>query len=253
MKADHSRLDSFCTVDANGVVRVTGEQASRFAKEVAGDFNPLHDAGARRFCVPGDLLFALVLLRYGLSARMTFRFRGMVDADEPIHCPDTDQARFSLTDASGGVFMEVEREGETTRDSDSIGAFIRRYTAFSGRTFPHYLIPLMAEKGAMFHPDRPMVIYDSMGFELTTPELSRPGLELDDSSLDVNGRRGEAVMRFAIDAGGEPAGSGWKKLLISGLRDYDEAAMEDFVERFSRHREAWLSEHAQAVAGDGGR
>lgn len=253
MTGHHDLLDSFHSVDADGAVRITAGQASRFAKEVAGDYNPLHDAGARRFCVPGDLLFALVLERYGLSTRMTFGFRGMVDADEPIHCPDTEAASFALTDAGGGVFMEVEREGDCTRDKGAIETFIRQYTAFSGRTFPHYLIPLMAEKRVMFHPERPMVIYDSMGFELSTPILSRPVLELDDSTMDVNGRRGEAVMRFTIKDDGQPIGSGWKKLLISGVREYDEAAMDAFVERFNRHREAWLAERANAVAEDGGR
>lgn len=253
MTGDHDFLDSFHSVDADGAIRISGEQASRFAKEVAGDYNPLHDSGARRFCVPGDLLFALALDRYGLSTRMTFGFRGMVDADEPIHCPDTDAERFALTDEGGGVFMEVERGGEITRDRDTIQTFILQYTAFSGRTFPHYLIPLLAEKRVMFHPERPMVIYDSMGFELVTPALSRPALELDESTMDVNGRRGEAVMRFTIEDEGQPVGSGWKKLLISGVREYDEAAMNEFVERFNRHREAYLAERANVVAGDGGR
>lgn len=253
MTREHDLLDSFYTVDADGAIRISAGQASRFAKEVAGDYNPLHDAGARRFCVPGDLLFALVLKRYGLSARMSFGFRGMVDADEPVYCPDTDAASFALTDSAGGVFMEVERDGDITRDEGGIETFIRQYTAFSGRTFPHYLIPLMAEKRVMFHPERPMVIYDSMGFELATTELSRPALELEYSTLEVNGRRGEAVMRFAIGDDGQSSGSGWKKLLISGVREYDEAAMDAFVERFNRHRESYLAERTEAAAGDGGR
>ena len=37
------------------------QQASQFAKGVAGDFNPIHDVGGKRFCVPGDLLFACLL------------------------------------------------------------------------------------------------------------------------------------------------------------------------------------------------
>ena len=42
-------------------IRIPAHQASTFAKEIAHDFNPLHDADAKRFCVPGDLLFSLVL------------------------------------------------------------------------------------------------------------------------------------------------------------------------------------------------
>ena len=39
----------------------TRQQASDFAKKVAGDFNPIHDVISKRFCVPGDLLFAVLL------------------------------------------------------------------------------------------------------------------------------------------------------------------------------------------------
>ena len=43
------------------------------------DYNPLHDKDAKKFCAPGDLLFSLVLDRYGISERMEFTFAGMVD------------------------------------------------------------------------------------------------------------------------------------------------------------------------------
>ena len=43
---------------ANNKVSFTRQQASDFAKKVGDDFNPIHDVTAKRFCVPGDLLFA---------------------------------------------------------------------------------------------------------------------------------------------------------------------------------------------------
>ena len=64
-------LDRFHSVQ-DGHVVISALQASQFAKEIAGDFNPIHDPDARRFCVPGDLLFAIVLARFGLSENMTF-------------------------------------------------------------------------------------------------------------------------------------------------------------------------------------
>ena len=48
-------------------VQFTRQQGSGFAKEIADDFNPLHDPDAKLFCVPGDLLFAIALAKYGLS------------------------------------------------------------------------------------------------------------------------------------------------------------------------------------------
>lgn len=53
---------------------IGADQASDFAKTVSNDFNPIHDPGNRRFCVPGDLLFALAVERYGLAQSMQFHF-----------------------------------------------------------------------------------------------------------------------------------------------------------------------------------
>lgn len=47
----------------------TRQQASHFAKLVAGDFNPIHDEDSKRFCVPGDLLFAVLLQKKALAKR----------------------------------------------------------------------------------------------------------------------------------------------------------------------------------------
>lgn len=224
-------LDAYHTADGEAV-RISAEQGSRFAKEIAGDYNPIHDAGSKRFCVPGDLLFALVLVRYGLSAEMEFRFRGMLGADVPVWFPDSPGDRFEIRDGAGKVFLEVSRGGDHTGDAGRVEAFIRRYVSFSGRNFPHYLLPLMAEHGVMFNPDRPLVIYDSMGFRLNDVGVGGVGMDLSGSSLAVQGKRAEARLAFSIDHGGTHLGDGAKKLIISGLRDYDEAVMADFVADF---------------------
>src|SRR5690554_6316705 len=77
-------LDEFHSV-TDGRIGISADQASHFAKRVAGDYNPIHNPDARRFCVPGDLLFSLVLRRFGLSQRMNFRFLSMVGADVPLN------------------------------------------------------------------------------------------------------------------------------------------------------------------------
>jgi len=59
-------------------VSFTREQASSFAKSVASDFNPIHDVTAKRFCVPGDLLFAVALTELGACQSMRFEFESMV-------------------------------------------------------------------------------------------------------------------------------------------------------------------------------
>ena len=63
-------INDFYTVSeasADERISFSEQQASDFAKGVAGDFNPIHDPGAKRFCVPGDLLFAVLLHRFGIA------------------------------------------------------------------------------------------------------------------------------------------------------------------------------------------
>ncbi len=230
-------IDEYHSV-VDGRVRITAAQASRFAKDVAGDFNPIHDPDAKRFCVPGDLLFALVLARYGLSERMSFSFRGMVGDDVPLHFPAWDSGSLEITDSNGKVYLHVEREGETTSDPAVIEAFTRRYVAFSGRNFPHFLHPLLAARKVMFNPERPMVIYDSMGFELSRVNEPTPEMELADSRLEVAGKRADALLDFRISAGGDTIGRGEKKLVVSGLREYDEDRMQRFIEDFTSRARA---------------
>ena len=70
-------LDNFYNQNQSELT-ISAEQGSSFAKTISNDFNPIHDPDSKRFCVPGDLLFALVLQRYGLSQDMSFSFAGMV-------------------------------------------------------------------------------------------------------------------------------------------------------------------------------
>ena len=215
-------------------IHITADQASRFAKRVAGDYNPIHNADARRFCVPGDLLFALVLAHFGLSQNMTFRFLSMVGDSVPLTFSEGEDGVIRVLDDADKCYLEVCRDGEVTHDEAVVEAFTRCYVAFSGKNFPHYLKPLMEDHGVMFNPRRPLVIYDSMGFSLNRLDGDDPGLELLASSLDVAGKRGDVQLDFRIVAGGEEIGSGAKKLVVSGLCDYDAGAMDDIVDEFYR-------------------
>lgn len=207
-------------------IRITALQASRFAKEVAGDFNPLHDPDAKRFCVPGDLLFSLILAKYGLSSRMSFTFSGMVGHGVNLRFPATDQARFQVAGDAGKVYVEVEREGDRITDSAQIAALTKAYVAFSGMNFPTILVPLMAEHNVMINADRPLVIYEGMSFDLFQFDFTTVTLELIDSKLEVNGRRGDAYLHFNLISSDGVVGTGIKKLVLSGLREYDEESIQ---------------------------
>ncbi|SDK21402.1 DUF3581 family protein [Billgrantia gudaonensis] len=231
-------LDPYHTRSASRI-RITARQASDFAKRVAGDFNPIHDPDARRFCVPGDLLFALVLSHFGLSRHMDFRFRSMVGNDVPLHLEAPDDTHIAVSDDDGKRYLEVARRGERTEEAGVIEAFTKRYVSFSGKNFPHVLKPLMEAEGVMFNPRRPLVVYDSMGFSLDRLDLKQPRLELVDSALEVHGKRGDVQLQFCITDAGEVVGSGTKKLVVSGLCDYDPAAMDEVVTEFYRLKAAY--------------
>jgi len=226
-------LQQFYSGDADAV-SITPEQASRFAKEVAGDFNPIHNPDAKRFCVPGDLLFALVLARYGISQRMSFTFSGMVGRGVTLRLPDSNDRELDIRDDLGKSYLQVERHGDMSRDEALTEELIRTYVSFSGQSFPDILVALMSEHRVMINPDRPLVIYDTMAFELEHLDLAAPRLRLADSTLEVKGKRGQALLSFQIEAGGEIVGSGSKKMLLSGLRDYDHG-------RVQRMRDDYLS------------
>ncbi len=227
--------------DRQGSIQISAQQASLFAKDVAGDFNPIHDPESKRFCVPGDLLFSLVLSRYGLSQNMRFVFSGMVGDGISLLFPETEAEVFDIGDAEGKSYLKIEREGARTEDPALIKALALHYVAFSGHNFPDILVPLMARHNVMINPQRPLVIYESMAFHLEHLDFAEPDLELADTSLEVNGRRGDAGLYFRIKAGDEVVGTGSKKLVLSGLREYDQGSMQQFTDEYLARKSAYKS------------
>lgn len=216
-------------------------QASNFAKSVAGDFNPIHDPDAKRFCVPGDLLFAVVLAQSGLHQQMKFSFSGMVGDNLPLRLESIDQAHLALVDADQRVYLSVEANGKQTDDSQLIEQLIRCYVEFSGQTFPHILVPLMAEQDVMINPERPLIIYESMSIDLDRLDIAPQSLTLNQAKLAVNGKRGDVTLTFDISADGERLGRGQKTMVLSGLRRYDQQSMEHVVADYNSNKANYLT------------
>lgn len=215
-------------------VQISAAQASLFAKEVAGDFNPIHDPDARRFCVPGDLLFAVVLWRFGVSTNMTFRFCALLGKDVPLEFRESADGTIDVCDQAGKVYLEVLRSGKITNDKVFIEKFTLGYVAASGKNFPHTMKPLMESNGVMFNPDRPMVMYDSMTVELDSVHAVSPELELHNATLEANGKRGQVTLEYRLMSGNQTLGTVAKRLVLGGLRPYCPEAMEDVVAQFYR-------------------
>jgi hypothetical protein len=218
----------------DGRVHISAAQASLFAKEVAGDFNPIHDPDARRFCVPGDLLFAVIVSRFGLSRHMTFKFRALLGGGIPLEFRENGDGTIEVCDQNGKVYIEVTRSGDVTRDERVIEEFIRCYVAASGKNFPHTLKPLMESRDVMFNPDRPMVMYASMSLTLDRLDAASPELELHNADLEANGKRGNVTLEYRLISDGKPVGEVAKHLVLGGLRPYCPDAMAGVIEEFYR-------------------
>ncbi|MCB1678308.1 MAG: DUF3581 family protein [Halioglobus sp.] len=221
-------------------IRFTREQGSAFAKDIAGDFNPLHDIDARRFCVPGDLLFAVVLSRYGLSRHMAFAFNDMVTADIELVLPPP-APRLVIRDIDERQYLTVERSSDVCAEPSLVQNLTRSYVAFSGHTFPHLLVPLLAGKGVMFNPQRPMVIYESMVIDLDTLDISAPALAFDHGELAISGKRGEVQLVFNLVEHAQVVGRGCKRFIVGGLRDYDRTAMAQAVSDYDQRRQCYVA------------
>lgn len=226
---------------SNDSINITAEQGSLFAKDIANDFNPLHDIESKRFCVPGDLLFALVLHKYGVNKEMNFTFAGMLgQGDVTLDFPETEESQFDIVGSNGKTILKVERKGEKTQNDLTVNAIIRNYVAFSGHNFPYVLVPLMAEQNVMINISRPFVIYDSMTLAFDHMDFSDPVVEMLDPELRVNGKRADAYFKFQIKSGDRIVGKGFKKIVISGVREYEEQPMQEFVDNYLARKNKYL-------------
>ena len=116
-------LDGYHRADGQ-CIRISARQGSLFAKQVAGDFNPIHDEDSKRFCVPGDLLFALALSRYGVRERMDFSFAGMVGDGVPLCFPEIVEGDGAVTNDQGKALLNMHFAGSARGERDFCEALI---------------------------------------------------------------------------------------------------------------------------------
>ena len=221
-------LQSFFSQNGNQL-SISAEQGSQFAKQICNDYNPIHDVESKRFCVPGDLLFALTLNNYGLSQYMRFDFSGLVPADKALLFPEWKGSELSITDSREKLYLNVYREGEVSQEQSAIEHLVRSYVEFSGHSFPYILVPLMQQHQVMINTARPLVMYQSMSLSLDQLDISSPEVKFLDAQMEVDGKRGNVTLQFSINDGGKAIGHGEKKLVLSGLREYDQQVMDQLI------------------------
>lgn len=233
-------LEKYCQND-NDKISFTRQQASDFAKKIADDFNPLHDIDAKRFCVPGDLLFAIILEKSGLTQNMTFTFSGMVSDGIALNFPNTINNKSHITDDKGKEYLSVAVSGETITNSDTIRALTKAYVEFSGHTFPHILVDLMEKEQMMINPTRPMVMYESMSIHLDSLAFTSVKLELAKTTLSIDGKRGVADLIFNLVTDGKIIGNGKKHMLLSGLRPYEQEIINEIIAIYNDKKAAFVA------------
>ncbi|MCY4045825.1 MAG: DUF3581 family protein [Cellvibrionales bacterium] len=214
----------------NDLLTITPEQGSRFAKEIANDFNPIHDPEAKRYCVPGDLLFSLALMKYGLYQNMHFHFQGMVGKSTPVKFLKPEEKSIHILDDKEKTILQAHCDGQKIADTEqqaALESFIRGYVSFSGHNFIQILEPLMQKHSVMINPQRPLIIYESMSFSLEVEQFKEAVPKLTHSELHIDGKRGDAHLYFDIFDGETVIGSGKKTLILSSLRPYDAPAMQE--------------------------
>lgn len=240
MKVDHYYN---YIADGAGALSFTREAASAFAKEVAGDFNPIHNPDARRFCVPGDLLFAAVLDLYHARASMNFEFEHMVDDRVSLEMKLQDNA-LQMVDGAEKCYLDVSFSGNKVESVEANKALIQAYVKFSGKTFPFLLVDLMNKHQVMINPQRPLVIYKSMSIELQHTDADSFDLTFTDSALKADGKKGEVALNFNIVSGEKVVGCGCKNMLLGGLREYQQDVIDELVSEYNSIKSQYLAEHS---------
>jgi len=214
------------------LISFSRDQASMFAKAEAGDFNPIHDVDARRFCVPGDLLFSVMVHSIGLYRTMAFEFLQLVTEAHELEIV-RQQDSFLLNDNNGRSYLEVKVSGERTDDVEKVRRLCVAYIEFSGVTFPYLLVELMQGSGFMINPSRPLVMYKSMAFTLGRFADGDISLEYTGGALNADGKKAGVELPFDIISDGESTGTGSKEMLLGGLRPYDNDVMEALVKDYN--------------------
>ncbi|WP_245942599.1 DUF3581 family protein [Candidatus Colwellia aromaticivorans] len=238
MSQEKMFIEKYCSIN-NEQISFTRQQGSDFAKQVADDFNPLHNIEAKRFCVPGDLLFSIIIAKSGLHKEMSFNFSGMINDGIALTFPNEIINTFDIVDSKNKTYLSVEASGEKTHCTSLINALTKAYVDFSGHTFPDILVKLMTENNVMINPARPMIMYQCMKISLDRLDITTLTLKLAKTSLTIEGKRGDAWLEFDLISDGEIVGHGKKHMLLSGLREYCQDNVDTMVAQYKNTKIAY--------------
>ena len=178
---------------------------------------------------------------------MGFSFSGMVNDEVTLHLPEVQAREISIYDDNNKKYLDISSNGDTSRDQKLIDSLISNYVKFSGHTFPHVLVPLMKANNVMINASRPLVIYDHMRIALDTLDIGEISLSLADSEFRLYGKRGDVALNFDLSCNGEKVGKGQKKMVLSGLREFDQDKIDELVQIYNQHKNNYLKPRAASA------
>ena len=95
----------------------------------------------------------------------------------------------------------------------------------------------MGKQDVMINPARPMVIYESMLINLDRLDITSPALQFAEPDFTYTGKRGKITLRFDLLEKGEKVGSGEKHMVVSGIREYCQATVDDLIAFYNQRKE----------------
>ncbi len=99
----------------------------------------------------------------------------------------------------------------------------------------------MSEHNVMINPDRPLVIYESMSFELDRLNIDEIDLALTSKKMRVEGKRGYLTLEYELLNSAQTIGRGCKRMVLSGLRPYDEILMNGVIDFYNQKKEEGMA------------
>jgi hypothetical protein len=165
----------------------------------------------------------------------------MVSDEVTLILPAVNAREISIYDEKDKKYLDVSSDGAHSQNPELISSLTRNYVEFSGHNFPHVLLPLMQQNNVMINTERPLVLYDHMRISLDTLDIDSIELKLADSKLRLYGKRGDVALNYDLCCNGETIGKGQKKIVLSGLREYDQAKIDTLVETYNELKSCYAS------------
>jgi hypothetical protein len=86
-----------------------------------------------------------------------------------------------------------------------------------------------------------------MRIALDTLDIGEISLSLADSEFRLYGKRGDVALNFDLSCNGEKVGKGQKKIVLSGLREFDQDKIDELVQIYNQHKNDYLKPRAASA------